>query len=126
MISVDEISKIAEKRNRLKKETYTKLYEQISRKIRRTVEMGGKYTIADIPSFLIGYPTFDKYKAAKYLKRQFENNGFIVSVFGDIALHISWEVKKVPKKEKEVEEDFPTLINLKKAANQYRGFAGNG
>jgi len=128
MISVDEISHMAEKRNRIKKETYMKIYEQISRKIRRTVEARGKSTITEIPSFLVGFPSFDKYKAAKYLKRQLENNGFNVTMTGDVLLIISWEIKKVAKKEKEqeTEDDFPTLINLRKAANKYRGYAGNG
>jgi len=115
-----------DKRNQIKKETYTKIYEQISRKIRRTVDARGKRTIAEVPSFLVGYPSFDKYKAAKYLKRQLENNGFIVVITGDVMLDISWEVKKVVRKPQEVENDFPTLINLRKAANKYRGYAGNG
>ncbi|MBT6183822.1 MAG: hypothetical protein HOI07_03600 [Betaproteobacteria bacterium] len=126
MISVDEISRMEDKRNQIKKETYTKIYEQISRKIRRTVDARGKRTIAEVPSFLVGYPSFDKYKAAKYLKRQLENNGFIVVITGDVMLDISWEVKKVVRKPQEVENDFPTLINLRKAANKYRGYAGNG
>lgn len=126
MISVDEISRMEDKRNQIKKETYTKIYEQISRKIRRTVDARGKRTIAEVPSFLVGYPSFDKYKAAKYLKRQLENNGFIVVITGDVLLDISWEVKKVVRKPQEVENDFPTLINLRKAANKYRGYAGNG
>lgn len=127
MISVDEISRLTDKRNQMKKETYVKIYEQISRKIRRTVDARGKRTVAEIPSYLVGYPSFDKYKAARYLKRQLENNGFQVVITGDVVLDISWEVKKVPKKQQETEEeDFPSLINLRKAANRYRGNAGNG
>jgi len=127
MISVDEISRLTDKRNRMTKDTYMKLYEQISRKIRRAVEAREKRIFAEIPPFIIGYPPFDKYKAARYLKRQFENNGFNVVITGDVLLYISWEVKKVPKKPQEPEEgDFPSLINLRKAANRYRGNAGNG
>ena len=127
MISVDEISRLTDKRNQMKKETYTKIYEQISRKIRRTVDTHGKRTIVEIPSYLVGYPSFDKYKAARYLKRQFENNGFQVVITGDVILDISWEVKKIRKKPQESEDEyFPSLINLRKAANRYRGDAVNG
>ena len=70
MISIDEISRLAEKRNKLKKETYTKLYEQISKKIRQSVEMGQKYLFVQIPSFVMGYPHFDRTKATQYLIRQ--------------------------------------------------------
>jgi hypothetical protein len=127
MISVDEISRLTEKKNRLKKETYVKLYEQASRKIRQSVDFGAKYAVFQIPSFLIGYPMFDRFKATAYIKRQLERGGFIVTVTGDHELHISWKVKKVPseKKEEPVLDDFPTLVNLKKAANKYR-HAGKG
>ena len=127
MISVDEISRLTEKKNRLKKETYIKLYEQVSRKIRQSVDFGQKYAIAQIPTFLIGYPMFDRYKATSYIKRQLERGGFDVVISGDHELHITWKVKKSTEKktEHEVSEDeFPTLINLKKAANKYRSYAG--
>lgn len=127
MISVDEISRLTVKKNKLKKETYVKLYEQVSRKIRNSVDFGQKYAIAQIPSFLIGYPMFDRHKAMLYIKRQLELGGFIVDISGDHELHITWKVKKSCEKKEEPEasvDDFPTLINLKKAANKYRGYAG--
>ena len=126
MISIDEISRLAEKRNRLKKETYTKLYEQLSKKIRQSVEMGQKYLFVQIPSFVMGYPHFDRTKATQYLIRQLNIGGFTVQVIGEFELCISWRPKKIKsEKLKEEEnndtlEDFPTLINLKKTANKYR------
>lgn len=129
MISVDEISRLTEKKNRLKKETYVKLYEQASRKIRQSVDFGAKYAVFQVPSFLIGYPMYDRFKATAYTKRQLERGGFNVTITGDHELHISWKIKKVPSEKKEeapVLDDFPTLINLKKAANKYRGNAGKG
>lgn len=126
MISVDEITRLTEKKNRLKKETYVKLYEQASRKIRQSVEFGAKYTVFLVPSFLIGYPMFDRFKATAYIKRQLERGGFNVTIVSDHELHITWRVKKSSGEKPVVEdvEDFPTLINLKKAANKYRGYAG--
>ena len=127
MISVDEISKLTEKKNKLKKETYVKLYEQASRKIRQSVDFGSKFATFQVPAFLIGYPMFDRYKATAYIKRQLERGGFDVVILGDHELHISWKVKKTqpppPTTTPDIDE-FPTLINLKKAANKYRGSAG--
>lgn len=126
MISVDEISKLTEKKNKLKKETYVKLYEQASRKIRQSVDFGSKVATFQVPAFLIGYPMFDRYKATAYIKRQLERGGFDVVILGDHELHISWKVKKTqppPTTTPDIDE-FPTLINLKKAANKYRGSAG--
>lgn len=126
MISVDEISRLTVKKNKLKKETYVRLYEQASRKIRQSVNFGTKYAIFQVPSFLIGYPMFDRFKATAYIKRQLERGGFVVTVTGDHELHISWKVKKVASETKAADdpEDFPSLVNLKKAANKYRGYAG--
>ena len=127
MISVDDISRIAEKRNRLRKETYVKLYEQISKKIRQSVELGHKYVFVQIPSFVMGYPHFDRIKATQYLVRQLHIGGFMVQHIGDFELCISWRPRKLKndtqKKQDEEDdqlEDFPTLVNLKKAANKYR------
>lgn len=121
MISVDEISRMTEKKNRIKKETYVKLYEQASRKIRRTVDFGGKYVIFQVPSILLGYPIYDRLKATSYIKRQLIRGGFEVAIVDDYDLHITWKVSKVATgDEKPTEDDFPTLVNLKKAANKYR------
>ena len=48
MISIDDISRITEKRNKLKKETYVKIYEQITKKIRQSVDLGHKYVFVQI------------------------------------------------------------------------------
>jgi hypothetical protein len=123
MISIDEITRIAEKRNRLKKETYTKIYEQISKKIRQSVDLGHKYLFCQIPSFVMGYPHFNRVKATEYIKRQFEIGGFTVQTIGEFELCISWRPNKKSNNrhtEPEEEEDFPSFVNLKKAANKYR------
>lgn len=129
MISVDEISKITEKRNKLRKETYIKIYEQISKKIRQTVEFGNKHLFIVIPSFVVGYPAFDRIKAAQYIKRQLDLGGFQTKFVGDHELYITWNTKKKKSesvKETETEDfgDFPSFVNLKKVANKYRGNAG--
>jgi hypothetical protein len=129
MISVDEINKITDKRNKLRKETYIKIYEQISKKIRQTVEFGNKHLFIMIPSFVVGYPAFDRLKAAHYIKRQLDLGGFQTKFVGDHEIYITWSKKKKTKhKEETVEEfgDFPSLVNLKKVANKYRGNAGKG
>jgi len=125
MINVEEISQIVDKRNRMKKETYVELYKQVTRKVRRAVETGHKYVDTEIPSFLMGYIAYDRLQATTYIKRQLENAGFDVAIMGHYEIRITWKVKKTNKPcENEIEE-FPTLINLKKAANRYRRNAEN-
>jgi hypothetical protein len=130
MISVNEISKIAEKKNQLRKETYVKIYEQISKKIRQTVEVGNKHIVVQIPGFVVGYPSFDRIKATQYIKRQLDLGGFNTRFIGDHEIFITWSIKKKkPINEPPPTEefgDFPSFINLKKVANKYRGNAGKG
>ena len=133
MISVNEISKIAEKRNKLRKETYVKIYEQISKKVRQSAEFGNKFLLVSIPSFVVGFPAFNRIKALHYIKRQLDLGGFNTRIVGEHELYISWTTTKKksapqPKEEISTEEfgDFPSFVNLKKVANKYRGNAGKG
>jgi MoxR-like ATPase len=121
MIHIDDVVKIDEKKKRIKKEIYTKIYEQFSAKIRQSVELGHKQVFLTVPVILIGYPVFDRSAAARYIARQFSLGGFVVQLVSDHDIYVSWNVKK-KKKEKveEEEEDFPNLMNLKKIANKYR------
>jgi hypothetical protein len=122
MINVRDIVKIENRRKEIKKEIYTKIYEQFSRKIRQTVELGQKQVFLNVPMFLIGLPTFDRDKATEYLKRQLERADFVVTRTGSYELHVTWNVKKTKESEPEEPEfeEFPTLMNLRKAASKYR------
>ena len=121
MLSINDVSKIDEKRKQIKKEIYKKIYEQFSAKIKQSVELGHKQIFLTIPTFLLGYPVFDRRLAAKYVARQFELGGFTVKLLSDYDIYVSWVVSK-KKKEKREDDDveLPKLLNLKKMANQYR------
>ena len=67
MISINDVTKIDEKRKQIKKEIYTRVYEQFSRKIKQSVELGHKQVFLTVPTFVIGYPTFDRGAAARYI-----------------------------------------------------------
>ena len=121
MLSINDVTKIDDKRKQIRKEIYMKIYEQFSAKIKQSVELGHKQIFLTVPTFLLGYPTFDRRLAAKYVARQFELGGFTVKLLSDYDVYISWIVSK---KKKEVKNDddveLPNLLNLKKMANQYR------
>lgn len=125
MISIDDVTKIDERRKQIRKEIYTKIYEQFSSKIKQSVELGHKQLFMTVPPFLIGYPVFNRSAAAKYIARQFSLGGFTVKLLSDHDIYVSWIVpkKKREKKEREDDVDFPNLVNLKKIANKYRGSA---
>lgn len=122
MLSINDVTKIDEKRKQIKKEIYKKIYEQFSGKIKQSVELGHKQIFLTVPTFLLGYPVFDRRLAAKYIARQFQLGGFTVKLLSDFDIYVTWVVpkKKKEKVEDEEETDLPNLLNLKKMANQYR------
>jgi hypothetical protein len=124
MININDIIEIDDKKKRIKKEIYKKIYDQFSSKIKQCVELGHKQVFLTVPVILIGYPVFDRSAAARYIARQFELGGFVVQLMGDHDVYVSWNVsKKKKERETEYEDDveFPNLMNLKKMANKYRG-----
>ena len=122
MISIEDVLKIDEKKKQIKKEIYMKIYEQFSTKIKQSVELGHKQLFMTIPYFLIGYPVFDRAAAAKYIARQFTLGGFQVQLVSEFDIYVNWMTPKKKKEKKGATDDgdFPTLMNLKKMANQYR------
>ena len=125
MLSISDANKIDERRKQIRKENYTRIYEQFVAKIKQSVELGCKQIFLQVPSFLVGYPSFDRQQAARYVSRQFLRGGFSVQLVSPTELYVAWYT---PKKKKELHEkievdddtDFPNLMNLKKLANNYR------
>jgi hypothetical protein len=123
MLSIDDVVKIDDKRKQIRKEIYMKIYTQFSTKIKQSVELGHKQLFMTIPTFLIGYPAFDRSAAARYVARQFALGGFTVQLVSDYDIYITWSKPKKKKEKGEQDEeegDFPNLMNLKKIANKYR------
>jgi len=122
MISINEVTKIDEKRKQIRKEIYTRVYEQFSRKIRQCVELGHKQVFLTVPTIVVGYPTFDRSAAARYIVRQLKLGGFEVKLVSDYDIYVSWVIpKKVKEKVDDPDEtEFPDLMNLKKMADRYR------
>jgi len=122
MISINDIIQIDDKRKKIKKEIYKKIYDQFASKIKQCVELGHKQVFLTVPVVLIGYPVFDRSAAARYVARQFQLGGFTVQIVSEFDIYVSWVVPKKKKEREETEEEvtFPDLMNLKKMANKYR------
>jgi|UniRef100_A0AB38ZM82 hypothetical protein len=127
MLSIDDVTKIDDRRKQIRKEIYTKIYEQFTAKIKQSVEFGHKQIFLTVPTFLLGYPVFDRAAATKYITRQFVLGGFTARMLNDHDIYVSWakaNTKKKKEEKKKIQEedvtDFPTLMNLKKMANKYR------
>jgi hypothetical protein len=97
MLDIREIEKIDHEKREKKKELYTKIYEQWERKIRAAVGLGHqKFLFLQVPRMVLGFPSFDRAKAARWLARQFEKGGFLVQLVGTDGqeVYVSWDVKK--------------------------------
>lgn len=124
MISIHDIQKIEKSRRSIKKAIYVKIYEQFSRKIKSSVELGQYNVTLTVPPLVIGYPTFDRYQAAVYIKRQLENGGFKVSQTDQFNLFVDWKLPSKTKTKSQAapkSDELPSLMNLKKLANKHRG-----
>ena len=125
-LTIQEIQRLDEKRSKIKKEIYTRIYDDCCRKIRSAASLGETQVFLKLPTFLFGYPTFDIVKASKYTKRQLEHGGFsVVMISVPNELYVSWKqtkTKGTPPSVLSQEEDvtLPNLMNLKKLANKLR------
>ena len=122
MINISDVTKIDAIRKQIRKEIYTKIYEQFSRRIKNAAQQYRKDIFLTIPAFVMGYQTFDRFAATKYIERQLVLAGFTVQMVSDYDLYVSWHTSKKESKNevRQPEEEFPSLVNLKKVANRYR------
>ena len=132
MIDITTIEALEARKRETLKEMLTKVYETMERKVKKAVEMRRKSVFLRVPAFVLGYPAFDRASAQRYLARQFERGGFTVERVGECDIFVSWlktrETRRREKKQRESESasvniddfEFPSLVNLKKAANQWK------
>lgn len=122
-----KIHQIQENKKQVKKETYMAIYKQFTRKIMKAVENNFTQVFLEVPVFVVGYPIFDRHKAAAYLVRQLEHSKLDVTQVGEYEIYVSLikKKKKSPAPAPAPPDltsdcEFPTLMNLKKAANNLR------
>lgn len=126
-MNVSEIHAREKKRQDVRKAIYKEIYEQATRKVRRSVDVGAHYAMFEIPSFVMGMPSFDREKALRYIQRQFINGGFNATHVKGWELMISWskpqqqqQVEGTPQQPQGGDSDFSSFINLRKTAERLR------
>jgi hypothetical protein len=123
MITVKDLAEKDKVRRNVKKEIYTSILGQFSRRIKARFDLGDKKTTLSVPLFLVGYPRYDLAQAVRYLGRQLLRSGYRVTMVSPVSFEVSWE--KLKEQEPVVEEtvepefSFPSLMNLKKTADRY-------
>lgn len=124
MISVKDLAERDKVRRSIKKEIYTSILGQFSRKIKARYDLGDKRTVVTVPPFLVGFPRYDLGDAVRYVGRQLARLGYRVNMVAPTSFEVSWEKLKEsePIAEEVVEPEFafPSLMNLKKTADRYK------
>lgn len=133
MISVSELQKDQDSRNDMKKKTYDKILEDLTRIIKNRAQLGQKECFLSVPAFIIGKPLYNVRQATKYVIYKMRRNGFEVYDGGANEIYVSWRVKKIkkPKIEEDAYDDdddefmLPSFANLKKSADRVRSLKGS-
>ena len=130
MIHVSELHKDQDNRNDIKKKTFNKILEDMSRIVKRRAQMGHKECYLTVPAFTMGRPLYNVRQATKYVIHKMKKNGFDVSDRGDNILFVSWKSTSTTSVTSRTEEDltddefmFPSFANLKKSANRVRSLS---
>lgn len=120
MISIEQLHSLNDKKREIKKEVYTKILEQFTRKIKFSAERGLDSTLLVVPQLVLGCPTFDRAQAAMYMERQLIRGGYDAKRVDDVTVWTSWK-KKPPKPQKTQEQhDLDGLANLQKIAKRFK------
>jgi hypothetical protein len=126
LLSARELEERNQAKKSVKKELYTRILVQISRKIDLYHTLGKSECTIHIPEYVFGFPTFDIARMTLYIHRQILRLGYRASILTVGVIHTAWGPKKIikkqsKKKEQQQEEDeLPNLANLKKAADSLR------
>jgi len=131
MIDIKVIEAMESRKRQTLKDTYAKIYEQMERKLQQAVNMRQKQVFLRVPTYVVGYPPFDLEAAQRYLARQFSRGGFDVQRVGAVDIYVSWASAAASARSKKMKTsgaptladddfEFPSLVNLKKAASQWK------
>jgi len=129
MINVHELQREHDQRKSIKKKTFDKILEDLSRIVKNRSQLGQKECFLSVPAFVIGRPLYNVRQATKYVIYKMRKNGFEVYDGGINEIYVSWRSSPSGKQKEppphhvtEDEDEFmlPSFANLKKTANHAR------
>lgn len=124
LVSAAELQKSEEVRKAIKKETYRKILEQISKKITHVSQAKGTDTIVTVPPVVVGFPFYNVTAAGNYIERQLKNGGYRIRRLNNSQIYVDWKVQKSGpeiKRNSSIDDvDLPSFVNLKKYASRYK------
>jgi len=122
LVTVSELQKAEIQRRNIKKETYKKILDQMSKKIKTVSDSKGTNTMVSVPPIIVGFPIYNRLMAANYIERQLKNAGYLIRRVGNHTIYVDWKVRKKETDDESRQSDdmgIPSFLNLKKYAAKY-------
>ncbi len=90
MVKANDLINEQQKREKIKIETFKKVFENIEKKIVLASAGNFYYVWYEIPEFILGLPTYNLKDCIKYVKKRLEENQFEVLEYDPNILLIKW------------------------------------
>lgn len=119
-LSIKEIQEREKQKKDSRKEIYTRILQQVNRRIEMAYNLGSMSIVVKIPEFILGLPNYNIEKVTIYIHRQLLLLGFRATIVTQGLIHVAWGKPEKQTKEQREEDTLPSLANLKKAANTLR------
>jgi hypothetical protein len=110
----------------MKRDMYRKFLSKFCKKIETYNSFGKKDVILQVPEFYFGMTSYNVYNVSVYMQRQLTHLGYRASILNSKgAIHVSWgggapPPKRTPGGGDVIDDELPSLANLKKAADSLR------
>ena len=90
MVKANDLIKSQENKENKKYITFSKIYDNIEKKIIKASERNLYYTYYQIPQILIGQPTYSIKECYSYIDKKLQKDGFKTQEYLNNTILISW------------------------------------
>lgn len=90
MVKANDLINEQKKREKIKIETFKKVYKNIEKKIILASAGNFYYTWYEIPEFILGLPTYNLKDCIKYVKERLSEDQFTFDIYEPNIIFIKW------------------------------------
>lgn len=90
MVKAQDLIDNQKEREKIKYKTFSKIYDNIEKKIRLASSINLYYVWYEIPEFIIGFPLYNLEECKQYIIKQTNKNGFKTEEFNGNIILITW------------------------------------
>ena len=98
MVKAQDLINSQKEREKIKYKTFSKIYNNIEKKIIKASERNLYSTYYQIPQILIGFPTYSIKDCYEYIDNKLKTNGFKTEEYFNNIILISWNPNPEPNK----------------------------